>query len=290
MTLQAVAPLEPNLHGEMLLDMQQLRRSGSVCAGCVADIIMNYPLWIIAKRKGVGIAPLPPTLPEVYKGSGSLMFSSYDDVEDIGKRQFERMLPPSISLGVTLDRELLSSVMGGAFAAATFCAQVEHVITASHALKMSMPATAAHLYHHRGGVKGLLLPPGTAAMMGREMPFGAALFYVRPTVTKMVYGASGSGHASDDGASHVAKRFHLEFISGFLTAALTCPFSHVPSVIAAYQQGHGVSLRRACSDIYGQGGLRAFWRGLFARTCSIAGTMIVVPIVIDALGGKAHGG
>mmetsp|Transcript_135754 Transcript_135754/g.234659 ORF Transcript_135754/g.234659 Transcript_135754/m.234659 type:complete len:128 (-) Transcript_135754:102-485(-) len=125
-------------------------------------------------------------------------------------------------------------------------------------------------------------------MVGREMPFVAALFYVRPAVTAYVYGAQ-EARASDQGAEPQAaprRQLHLELLAGLTTAFMTCPFSHVPSVVAAYQQGRGVGLQRACSEIYREGGFKAFWRGLLARTLSIAGTMTVVPVVVDALGGS----
>ena len=61
------------------------------------------------------------------------------------------------------------------------------------------------------------------------------------------------------------------------------PISHIPSVIAAYQQGHGVGLKTAIQDLYQIGGFSEFWRGLVARTVSLAGTMTVVPFVMRAL-------
>merc|ERR1719331_3010371 len=88
----------------------RFQRSAAVGAGCAADIAINYPLWIVAKRMGVGIAAVPPTLPELYKGGGSLWIS---------------LGPSTLPGGLGIDRELASSVFAGAFAAATFCAQVE---------------------------------------------------------------------------------------------------------------------------------------------------------------------
>merc|ERR1719498_1422115 len=99
-------------------------------------------------------------------------------------------------------------------------------------------------------------------MMCREMPFVTALFYVRPAVTARVYGSSLNSVVETSGEGVQARperRFHLELLSGFVTSWMTSPVAHVPSVIAAYQQGHGVGLRRACSDIYQQGGIRGFW-------------------------------
>lgn len=274
---------------------EQVYRSSTVGIGMATDIALNYPLWIIAKRMGVGMPAVPSTLPELYKGGGSLWISLGPTtiLEDFSKQSIEHhVLPASIPGGLGIDRELVSSVFAGAFSAALFCAQVEHAITASHAQNTSMSGAFRHIYEKRGGVKGLLVPPGILAMMFREMPFVAALFYVRPAVTARVYGGSSSSstgnEANDVGtATPLKRRLHLELLCGLITSSMTSPVAHVPSVVAAYQQGHGVKLRQAVTDIYQQGGLRAFWRGLIARTLSIAGTMAVVPMVIDALGGDS---
>lgn len=279
-----------NSHGGQF---EELRRSASVGAGMAADIALNYPLWIVAKRMGVGIAAWPGSIRELYKGAGSLWVSLGPTtmIEDASKRHIEAsvlpMLPPTFR---PANKELVSSVLAGAVAAATFCSQVEHAITAAHTQRLTMSETLRHLYYKRGGVRGMMLPPGMMAMVGREMPFVAALFYVRPAVTAYVYGQQDIGAAAVEAppAATSGRRLHLEFLAGFTTAFLTCPFSHVPSVVAAYQQGHGVGLRRACSDIYREGGIRAFWRGMLMRTLSISGTMVVVPIVLDMLGGSSH--
>merc|ERR1719253_1722019 len=110
-------------------------------------------------------------------------------LEDISKQFVEdHLLPPPSPSGSLVDRELVSSVFAGAFAAATFCSQVEHAITAAHAQDLTMTGAVRHIYHTRGGIRGLLLPPGMLAMMCREMPFVTALFYVRPAVTARIYG------------------------------------------------------------------------------------------------------
>ena len=53
------------------------------------------------------------------------------------------------------------------------------------------------------------------------------------------------------------------------------------STVAAYQQATDATPRRAVADIYASGGLRAFFRGLPARTLSLAGTFTVVPLALD---------
>jgi len=226
---------------------------------------------------------MPATIPEFYKGGGSLWFSLGPTtmLEDVSKRVLEdHLLPQGWLQGLGVDRELMASVFAGAFAAATFCSQVEHAITAAHTKELTMSGAIGHIFHERGGLRGLLLPPGILAMMFREMPFVAALFYVRPAVTSRVYGTDMSSGGPE---AKPSRRLHLELASGFVTSWLTSPWAHVPSVVAAYQQGHGVGLQKACCEIYRQGGWRAFWRGLVARTCSIAGTMTVVPLVMNWL-------
>jgi len=261
--------------------VQQLWRSASVGIGCAADIVTNYPLWIAAKRMGVGIPAMPTTIPQLYKGGASFWVSLGPTtmLEDASKKAFEDHFPSQGWLqGFGIDKELMASAFAGAFAAATFCSQVEHAITVAHAKELTMSGAVRHIFHERGGLHGLLLPPGMLAMMFREMPFVAALFYVKPAVTSRIYGMTSGGSESKPDT-----RWHLELASGFATSMVTTPVSHVPSVVAAYQQGHGVGLQKACFEMYRQGGWRAFWRGLVARTVSIAGTMIVVPLVIGGL-------
>jgi len=264
--------------------LQQLRRSTSVGIGCAADILTNYPLWIAAKRMGVGIPAMPATIPQLYKGGGSFWVSLGPTtmLEDASKKVLEDHLPSQGLLqGFGIENELMASALAGAFAAVTFCSQVEHAITVAHAKELTMSGAVRHIFHKRGGLHGLLLPPGMLAMVFREMPFVAALFYIQPAVKSGIYGMTSAGSEPKPDA-----RLHLELASGFATSIVTTPLSHVPSVVAAYQQGHGVSLQKACFDMYSQGGWRAFWRGLVARTVSIAGTMTVVPLVIGGLAAK----
>ena len=61
----------------------------------------------------------------------------------------------------------------------------------------------------------------------------------------------------------------------------TSAASHAPSVVAAYQQATEATPSRAVAEIYKAGDLRAFFRGLPARTLSLAGTFTVVPLALD---------
>ena len=51
-----------------------MERAASVGAAMGADIVINYPLWIVAKRVGAGLSALPP-LHRLYAGGGALWVS-----------------------------------------------------------------------------------------------------------------------------------------------------------------------------------------------------------------------
>jgi len=124
--------------------------------------------------------------------------------------------------------------------------------------------------YRRGGVAGLLLPPGMLATACREVPFAAALFAVRPRL-----------RAIAEERYPTTQRFLRELSCGVAAASVAGPASHAPSVVAAYQQATDATPRRAMAAIYASGGLRAFFRGLPARTLSLAGTFTVVPLALD---------
>ena len=87
--------------------VQQLWRSASVGIGCAADILTNYPLWIAAKRMGVGIPAMPANFCQLYKGGGSFWVSLGPTtmLEDASKKAFEDHFPPQGWLqGLTLTR------------------------------------------------------------------------------------------------------------------------------------------------------------------------------------------
>ena len=46
-------------------------RVGIMFGGCCADMLVNYPLWIVAKRLSAGLGL--PAVSEIYKGSTSLL-------------------------------------------------------------------------------------------------------------------------------------------------------------------------------------------------------------------------
>lgn len=262
---------------------QQFRRSFIVGAGMACDIMINYPLWIMAKRLGVGLPALPPTIAETYKGGGSLWLSLGPTtmVEDGATHQLQRLFGFGNQGAATADPQrdeminFVCAAISGAVAGCTVTAQVEHVITASHTKSLSLLDTTK-LLHTRHGLRYLLAPPGLGMMCLREAPFAASLFYIRPVLGKRFVGERRPDES-------LTERFIAELQCGAMTAAIAGPVSHVPSVIGAYQQGHGVSFRGAVSDLLAAGGWRELWRGLPARTLSLCGTMTVVPIVMDFL-------
>ena len=79
------------------------------------------------------------------------------------------------------------------------------------------------------------------------------------------------------------QRLSTSALCGVLTSMLVTPISQAPSVIAAYQQGHQASASEAVQDILRRYGWRGFFRGLGARTFSLAGTFSVVPLVLEGL-------
>lgn len=213
--------------------------------------------------------PFPGTIRETYKGGASLWLSLGPTtvLEDVVTRGVEAALPPEAP-----QRQLIAAALSGVVAGVTVTAQVENLITLAHSRSLSVPGALKHV-HAEEGAFGLLLPRGMLAMAGREVPFASALFYARPAISQAVYG--------DEGPRKI--RWYKELFAGTLTALASTPFSHAPSVVVAYQQGHGISLSQACTEIYRQGGLAEFYRGFTARTVSLAGTMTVVPVVLDLL-------
>ena len=236
-----------------------MERACSVGAAMGADIVINYPLWIVAKRVGAGLSALPP-LHRLYAGGGALWVSIAPTtiIED----GVSTVLKPRCG-------DLAASAASGAIAGVCVTSQVERCITASHARNLSVRETAVAIYK-RSGVAGLVMPPGMAATACREVPFAAALFAVRPRL-----------RAIAEERYPTTQRFLRELSCGVAAAAVAGPASHAPSVVAAYQQATDASPRRAVADLYAAGGLRAFFRGLPARTLSLAGTFTVVPLALD---------
>ena len=236
-----------------------MERAFNVGAAMGADVVINYPLWIVAKRVGAGLSAFPP-IRRLYAGGGALWVSIAPTtiIED----GVSTVLKPRCG-------DLAASAASGAIAGVCVTSQVERCITAAHARDRGVGETVAALYR-RGGVAGLILPPGMMATACREVPFAAALFAVRPRLRKIA-----------EERYPTTQRFLRELSCGVAAAAVAGPASHAPSVVAAYQQATDATPTRAMAHIYAAGGLRAFFRGLPARTLSLAGTFTVVPLALD---------
>lgn len=243
-----------------------LLRAACVGASMGADIAINYPMWIVAKRVGAGLSPAVPPLSRLYVGGGALWLSLGPTtvIEDGATSALQALAP---------GRDLLSAAFSGVVAGLCVTSQVEHVITAAHARGAGILGTARSCLKERGAFF-LLFPPGMVATACREIPFAATLFHVRPLLSRR-FGAAAEASA--------AERVLRECLCGCAASAVASPASHAPSVVAAYQQATGAPLLRAVADLHAAGGWRTFFRGLAARTVSLAGTFTVVPVALDAL-------
>lgn len=88
-------------------------------------------------------------------------------------------------------------------------------------------------------------------MVCREIPFAATLFHIRPKLTEWFQEKEKEKNEmkvkeekekmKEGGVKKTAMYLIRELGLGCLTSMVASPVSHVPSVVAAYQQGHGVS-------------------------------------------------
>lgn len=259
--------------------------------GMISDCVVNYPMWIAAKRVGVGLPPFPSSAFETYKGVG-VLFGSLGPTVIIEDSVTTALQATTSGTGKDMGKEsgsetairkLACAAASGVVAAFMITSQVEHLITRAHASSVSM-GTAFRSVYHKHGWRYILAPPGMAMMAGREVPFAAALLYVRPTLSAYLHPDPDGGVCQDP----LWKRVGREVASGVITALVCGPVSHVPSVIAAYQQGHGTSIRESVSQLVRLGGYSELWRGLAHRTFSLAGTFIVVPFTVSRLCDHFH--
>jgi hypothetical protein len=95
-------------------------------------------------------------------------------------------------------------------------------------------------------------------------------------------GAADAGAAAPTGLD--AQRVGRDLLSAALTAMIAGPISHVPSVVAAHQQAHAVSIGTACATLRAAApGFRGFWAGILPRTASLTGSLFVMPFSIELL-------
>jgi len=143
------------------------RRAGIVTIASAADMLLNFPLWIVAKRASAGL-PLP-TLREMYKGSGSLYLAMgpMTVVEDGATTVMDRSLGRTGSFSKAAALACASTASGVA-GALLVGAQVEAMITRAHALGCTVREAGA-VTCKKGGLRSLLIPPGLAMMAAREV-------------------------------------------------------------------------------------------------------------------------
>uniref|UniRef100_A0A7S0P2B5 Mitochondrial carrier protein n=1 Tax=Calcidiscus leptoporus TaxID=127549 RepID=A0A7S0P2B5_9EUKA len=246
------------------------RRARIVAAASAADMIVNFPLWIAAKRLSAGLSL--PSARELYKGSGSLYLAMgpmtviADGTTSIVTRALHGVLDPTPSL-------FAAASVSGAAGAVSFGAQVENLIVRAHSTRSSIWKTTTDVFG-AGGLRALALPPGLAMIVAREVPYCGCLFFLSDQVRRAL--------RSDEAAS-ASSRVPRDMLAASLTACVAGPISHVPSVIAAHQQAHAVSLLAACAHIRRTAGARGFCAGLVPRTVSLAGSLFVLPFSIEAL-------
>ena len=156
---------------------------------------------------------------------------------------------------------------------------MEYVICQAHAKNQASTLIAARTILKQNGLFYLLNPPGLVATCFREIPFAATLFYIHPLIREHWE----ARYPQDPQEYSVVSKIIAEFSCGVAAAAVSCPISQAPMTVAAYQQAESLSLMPAIRQIYSQGGVQAFFRGLVPRMVSLAGTFTVVPVVLDCL-------
>jgi hypothetical protein len=246
-----------------------LKRSAVVFTSVLVDIIVNYPLWIYAKRIMAGLGP--PAVRHLYKGGGSLLLSNGPMVV-LQDGTTGAILKGS---GAAPHTHALAACASGALGGLCVGAQVESIITRAHATRAPVWRTTLSVLA-AGGPRALLAPRGAPMVAAREVPYAGVLLYLSARVRAAVGDAAGAG-APGAGA---ATRWAADAAAALLSAAIAGPISHVPSVIASHQQAHNVGVVEACRCIRLSGG---FFRGVFPRTCTLAGSIFVIPLTIEAV-------
>ena len=226
------------------------------------DIVINYPLWIVAKRVGAGLSALPPSTQAVRRRRRALGVD-----RPYHHHRGRRVHGPKAAVwgprgvcGVRRDRgRLRRRRLTGRTVHHRGPRQLKCIIGRE---RLPWPSTTRRR-------RWINLAARHAATACREVPFAAALFAVRPRLRKIA-----------EERYPTTQRFLRELSCGVAAASVAGPASHAPSVVAAYQQATDVTPRQAIAKIRAAGGLE-FFRGLPARTLSLAGTFTVVPLALD---------
>lgn len=232
-----------------------------------ADTIVNYPLWMYAKRSSAGLCgPTSPYL--LYKGCFSIWLSTGPTI--IAEEAISRTVA-ELSDGASSNSlsKLGAGVLAGATAAVLITSPVEDIVTKAHARGTSVLSILQTKIRSRNGLISLCLPHGALACAGREVPFATSLFCVQPAVSKWM-------------STGKKPQLQHELSGAVVAAAVGCPLGQAPAVVMAYQQANDVNFKTAF-DILSRQGTRRLFRGVIARTVSCASTMAIVPIVSKLL-------
>lgn len=234
-----------------------------VALSTLADCTVNYPLWIVAKRLAAGIGM--PKGSEVYKGVSPVFCSLF--LTTAGDEVICRHLRP---LCGAAHGDLISSAFAGALVGMTVTAPTENIVTRAHATG-APTATALRDIFQEGGVRGLCLPQGQAAIAVREVSYAVGIFSLRDRVARWMH----------EGSASSGLRWWADDVASALTSAVIVNTpGHPSSVVLAQQQAYDLSLMDAVKKIYSTGGLRGFYAGFWARCASLGGSLFVVPPIL----------
>lgn len=252
-----------------------LTRLFVIVSACSADIIVNYPLWIYAKRIMAGLSR--PRLGEIYKGAGSLLFSC-GPMMTLQDHSTHFILQRLGDDKKAQNSHFFSACVSGAVGGLFVGAQVESVITRAHAQRETVWRTFQSTYAKKGGLAALALPYGALMVAAREVPYAGTMFFLSHWIRTQLNGG-------DELGAHVSTSHHIgrDLLTAFVSAAIVGPISHAPSVIASHQQANNVTISTACREMYAAGGFRSFYRGIIPRTITLAGSLFVIPITIAAV-------
>ena len=259
-------------------------RAGIIMTGLSADMVVNYPLWISAKRIAAGLT-LPP-VGEIYKGSGSLLLAMgpmiivQDATTAVMLRFFDGKLDPTIA-------HASSACISGGVGALAIGAQIEAVITRAHASNETIVQSARNTFR-AGGAFAIVAPYGAMMIAAREVPYAGCLFFLSGWIRAkldIVWAVRASEPGSQDGGGSgtAGSGILRDMAAAVLTASVAGPISQAPNVIAAHQQAHAVSFPEACRRIIARAGYGGFYGGLLTRTASLAGSLFVFPFTIECV-------
>mmetsp|Transcript_33019 Transcript_33019/g.77179 ORF Transcript_33019/g.77179 Transcript_33019/m.77179 type:complete len:321 (+) Transcript_33019:187-1149(+) len=254
----------------------------ALATGC--DQTINYPMWILAKRIGAGLGW--PRVGDLYKGCAALYLTYFPTVavEDASTRvltdSLTRLAP---SLG-DQGREVLAAACGGVAAGVLVANPTENIVVKAHARDTGV-ADACRYIWQKGGLRGMLCPYGSTAMMLREAPFSAGLFYLRDRMATFFHGQS-TNSALAGGSKSRTRWWAEEFAGSIACAAIVNVASHPASVVLAMQQAYDITTREALRRLWSEGGLRSFYRGYLPRSATLGGTMFTVPTMMSL--GASH--